>query len=145
MAEPTSLKRSNRRMTRQRRVILEELAKVTSHPTADAVYEMVRKRIPSISLGTVYRNLEILSCNGYISKIEVGGCQKRFDANVVAHDHVRCTACGRVDDIPAGSFNPIEQAQGACGYDLTGYRLEFVGLCPKCRRKRGKRQIVAGG
>ena len=60
-------------MTRQRMVILDELRKVSSHPTADEVYEMVRKNLPRISLGTVYRNLEILSVMGLISKLEIDG------------------------------------------------------------------------
>jgi len=60
------------RMTRQRRIILEELRKVDSHPTADEVYEMVRRQLPRISLGTVYRNLEILSREGLIQKVVLG-------------------------------------------------------------------------
>ena len=67
------------RMTHQRRIILEELRNTRSHPTADEVYEIVRKRIPKISLGTVYRNLELLSESGVIQKLEIGGTQKRFD------------------------------------------------------------------
>ena len=59
-------------MTRQRQIILEELRKVVTHPSADEVYEMVRKRLPRISLGTIYRNLEILSENGDIQKLELG-------------------------------------------------------------------------
>jgi Fur family ferric uptake transcriptional regulator len=59
-------------MTRQRRVILEELRKVNTHPSADEIYEIVRKRLPRISLGTVYRNLEILSESGDIQKLEPG-------------------------------------------------------------------------
>jgi len=122
-------------MTRQRRVILEELRKVTSHPTADAVYEMVRRHIPTISLGTVYRNLEVLSRNGLVAKLEVCGCQKRFDGNARSHDHIRCVKCGRVDDMPANiAPDPIQQAQGACGYKLLGYRLEFNGVCPQCQQ-----------
>ena len=61
-------KRLNLRMTRQRKVILEELCKVDTHPSADEVYALVRKRLPRISLGTVYRNLEILAESGDIQK-----------------------------------------------------------------------------
>ena len=72
-------KHPNLRMTRQRRVILEELRKVKTHPSADEIYEIVRKRLPRISLGTVYRNLEILSESGDIQKLEPGCSLKRFD------------------------------------------------------------------
>ena len=125
------------RMTRQRRVILEELKKVCTHPTADVVYQIVRRRLPEISLGTVYRNLEILSENGMIRKLELGGTRRRYDGNTEMHHHIRCVRCGKVEDLPTG-FSPI--AKGAlcenCGYEILDYRLELVGLCPKCRQSK---------
>ena len=121
------------RMTNQRQVILEELGKVTTHPTADELYEMVRKRLPKISLGTVYRNLEILSERGMIQKIEVGGSQKRFDANTENHYHVRCVECGSVDDVPLRPIPGLEDIfSGVSGYRLIGHRLELIGICPDC-------------
>jgi Fur family ferric uptake transcriptional regulator len=72
---------NNMRLTNQRQVIIEELKKVTSHPTANEVFDMVRKRLPRIGLGTVYRNLDLLSDRGIIKKLEVGGEQKRFDGD----------------------------------------------------------------
>ena len=87
-------------MTRQRKVILEELRKVDTHPSADEVYEMVRKRLPRISLGTVYRNLEILSAKGEIQKLELGCTLKRFDGIAENHYHIRCLQCDRVVDAP---------------------------------------------
>jgi len=121
-------------MTRQRRVILEELRKVNSHPCADEVYEMVRQHLPRISLGTVYRNLEVLCELGEIQKLEHGGRIKRFDGNTEPHYHIRCVCCDRVDDAP---FEPEihlpNRQNGANGYKILGHRLEFVGLCPDCR------------
>ena len=123
------------RMTRQRRVILDELRKVTSHPTADKIYNMVRRRLPGISLGTVYRNLEILSESGMIQKLDSSGSARRYDGNVKMHYHVRCVRCGRVDDLPLGTLPVLENAiRKGCGYEVLGYRLEFIGLCPKCRK-----------
>ena len=125
------------RLTKQRQVILEELKKTRSHPTADELYQMVRKRIPNISLGTVYRNLEILANCGLIKKLEAAGSQKRFDANVDEHQHVRCVECGRVDDLYCDSVNPLECVmRQQCDYEIYDYRLEFLGLCPECRAKR---------
>lgn len=122
-------------MTQQRQVILEELQKVNSHPSADEVYEMVRKRIPRISLGTVYRNLEILSELGEIQKLELGGDLKRFDWNPAKHYHIRCMHCGRVDDAPIAPLNRIEdELYGATVYTIIGHRLEFEGLCPACSK-----------
>ena len=122
------------RMTRQRQVILEELRKENFHPTADEVYEVVRRRLPRISLGTVYRNLETLSKYGIIRKLELGGVQKRFDGDMQPHYHVRCTGCGRLDDIPSRPIPDIEETfRGACDYQITGHQLILTGLCPNCR------------
>jgi Fur family ferric uptake transcriptional regulator len=122
-------------MTRQRQIILEELRKVDTHPSADEVYETVRKRLPRISLGTVYRNLEILSELGEIQKLELGGDLKRFDRNSNKHYHIRCMNCGRVDDAPIAPLNQVEdELYGATVYTIIGHRLEFEGLCPQCSK-----------
>lgn len=123
----------NMRLTTQRQIILEELGKVTSHPTANEVYDMVRRRLPRIGLGTVYRNLELMADSGIILKLEVGGTQKRFDATVAPHYHVRCTSCGKVDDIDLEVQSQINQvAAHASNYRILGHHIEFSGICPKC-------------
>lgn len=127
-------------MTRQRQVILQELRRVNTHPSADEVYEMVRRLLPRISLGTVYRNLEILSELGEIQKIEICGKLKRFDGNTRDHYHLRCLNCHRIDDVPEGiHFNFNSSLSSDTGYAITGHRLEFVGLCPKCTEQHGNR------
>lgn len=124
----------NQRMTQQRRIILQELRRIASHPTADEVYSMVRDQLPHVSLGTVYRNLETLAECGEIGKLEISGTQRRFDGSPAAHDHVRCLSCGRVDDLPIGSVTIVQEWSGLEGdYEIHGYRLEFIGLCPACR------------
>jgi Fur family ferric uptake transcriptional regulator len=126
------------RNTRQRQVILEELQRLTSHPTAAGLYEIVRRRLPRISLGTVYRNLEMLARLGLIQKLDLGGSEARFDGNVHRHDHVRCVRCGRVDDILGP---PLDLSGGNAddsgGYQLLGYRLQYLGVCPQCRAGAG--------
>lgn len=123
------------RLTAQRQIILEELGKVTSHPTANEVYDMVRKRLPRIGLGTVYRNLELMAETGLILKLEVGGTQKRFDATTNLHYHVRCSECGRVDDIELPVQNKLDRlAAKACDYQILGHHIEFSGICPDCAR-----------
>ncbi len=122
------------RNTVQRQVILEELQKVTSHPTAAGVYELVRRRVPKISLGTVYRNLELLARTGAIQKLEHGTDEARFDADTTRHDHIRCVQCGRVDDIHAPAVDLVGGATDDFNdYRVLGFRVEFFGLCPQCR------------
>ena len=126
----------NMRLTTQRQIILEELGKVTSHPTANEVYDMVRKRLPRIGLGTVYRNLELMAESGIILKLEVGGTQKRFDATVEPHYHIRCNSCGKVDDIAMEVQNRINQAaEKASKYIILGHHIEFSGICQNCAQE----------
>jgi Fur family ferric uptake transcriptional regulator len=124
-------------MTRQRRVILEQLRKVVSHPTADEVYAMVRRRLPRISLGTVYRNLEILAEGGAIRRLDMAGRQRRYDGNLEHHYHVRCVRCGRVGDVVSRPLPELDNAfRGSSDYEIIGHRLELVGLCPRCKETR---------
>ncbi|MCE5314722.1 MAG: transcriptional repressor [Armatimonadota bacterium] len=125
-------------MSRQAKVILDVLRSVTSHPTADEVYEMAREAMPRISLGTVYRNLEAMSESGLVLKIYVSGTQKRFDGNPKPHYHIRCGVCGRVDDIDLDLLVDLDRtAQEATGYDVLSHSVEFVGVCPRCRNQEG--------
>lgn len=121
------------RMTRQRRVILEEIRKLDEHPSAEEIYDLVRKRLPRISLGTVYRNLETLSELGEIQKLEFGGTIKRFDGHTEPHYHIRCNLCDCIDDAPMSLLKDIEdRVSSVTDYRIIGHRLEFVGLCPEC-------------
>ena len=121
------------RNTSQRRVVLEELQKVTSHPTAVEVYEMVRGRMPKISLGTIYRNLELLAETGLIQKVDLVSSGARFDGNPKPHHHVRCERCGRVDDLHELPLDILREVPNkAGGYLIIGHRLEFVGICEDC-------------
>jgi len=125
------------RLTTQRQVILEELSKVKTHPTASELYDMVRKRLPRIGLGTVYRNLELMAENGLILKIEVGGTQKRFDATTEDHYHIRCSLCGRVDDIDVPVMEELAtQAANSSAYLILGHHVEFTGICSACQQQR---------
>jgi Fur family ferric uptake transcriptional regulator len=122
------------RDTAQRRVILEELMKLPSHPTAAELYEIARRRLPRISLGTVYRNLEHLARAGQIRKLGVGPTEARFDADTSPHHHVRCVQCDRLGDVLGLPEDPVPvNPTVAEGYDILAYRLEFVGRCSQCR------------
>ena len=132
MAETASPKQILR-MTKQRSIILDELRKARTHPTADEIYTRVKKRLPRISLGTVYRNLDTLSKAGIISGLEFAGEPKRFDGNLEEHCHVRCTCCGRIADTKPIPVVDFEKRMGSeTDYRITGHRIEFTGVCPRC-------------
>lgn len=120
-------------MTRQRKVILDELLRDKSHPTADLLFKKVQRRLPRISLGTIYRNLEILAQNGMIKKIEAPNEPMRFDADISNHCHIKCMRCGRVDDIKVHPRIRAKKAADEAGYKITGYKVEFLGICSTCR------------
>jgi Fur family ferric uptake transcriptional regulator len=136
MSETGNSRPKQRRSTAQRRVIHEELCAVKSHPTAAELYDLVRRRLPRVSLGTIYRNLEVLHEDGLVRKLEFAGIETRFDGTLKPHDHVRCTACGSIEDVfdlgpGARPANPA----ALVGYQVTGYRLEYFGICPDCQRR----------
>jgi Fur family ferric uptake transcriptional regulator len=94
---------------------------------------MVRKRLPRISLGTVYRNLEILSKTGEIQKLEPGSTLKRFDGNPDEHYHIHCIQCDRVVDAHINNeldFDDVLDEKS--DFIIIGHKLEFIGLCPGC-------------
>jgi Fur family ferric uptake transcriptional regulator len=124
-----------RRMTAQRRIILRELQRMArKHPTAEEIFLRVRKVLPRISLGTVYRNIDVLHRCGQALKVEPGSPQMRFDGRVDDHYHIRCVRCGMVDDLELPACPDIRKAvKDDMGFEILGHRLEFVGLCPKCR------------
>lgn len=122
----------NTRNTKQRTVILSRLREVTSHPTADEIFSMTREMLPRISLGTVYRNLELLARQGQIRCLENGASQKRFDGNPLPHHHIRCTECGRIGDLAVPIPVPEIDALKAEGFRLTGVQVMFEGVCDRC-------------
>lgn len=134
------------RMTPQRSVILEELRKTNKHPTADEIYRIVKRRLPRVSLATVYRNLDLLTQAGMIQTVELGGCPRRYDGWVEDHIHVRCLDCGRVDDITDSVLGRArKRVEKLSGYEIAGHHLEFTGKCPDCRRAAGKKKKAEKG
>ncbi len=124
------------RLTKQREIILEELRKTEEHPTADELYLKVKKRLPRVSLGSVYRNLETLAGNGMILKLNSDDGRKHFDGNNSGHYHFHCTRCGAVRDLDFPGMPEIKKKLDkiiATMPELTECRLEFGGLCDACR------------
>ncbi len=125
---------TGRRNTRQRQVILEELQKLRSHPSAATLHEIVRARLPNVSLGTVYRNLDLLARTGVIQKLNTGQNEARFDGITDLHYHVCCAQCGRVDDLLDAPADLVDRGIGELqGFDILGHQLQFIGICPDCK------------
>jgi Fur family transcriptional regulator, ferric uptake regulator len=129
----------SRRQTRQRQLVYETVAATKSHPTAEWVYKRVRSRMPRVSLGTVYRNLQLLVAEGRL-RAWSRGRTTRFDADVSPHDHFACLRCGLLLDIePSGEELAAERRLRARGHQIQERLLEFIGLCRDCRRRPGSK------
>src|SRR5262245_65856772 len=92
-----ALRRAGLRLTGPRRLVLEVVRSTDAHPTAEAIHQTVRRRLPSVSLGTVYRNLRVLVEEGLVK--ELPGPHARFDGNLREHHHFTCLGCGRIADV----------------------------------------------
>jgi len=122
------------RLTKQRLAVLKALQSTKSHPDAKWIYDKVRKEIPHISLGTIYRTLGILKEAGLLLQLDYGSSLSHYDANTESHPHIVCTNCRRIDDLPLPlPYKLEEQASKATDFLITDHRLEFYGLCPDCR------------
>lgn len=121
--------------SRQRKAIQDFLMTRKDHPTAETVYLNVRQTYPHISLGTVYRNLTLLSDMGEIRKLHFKDGLDHFDADTRPHSHFLCTECGAVLDIdyePEDDSRIDEQVNSGFDGRITGHITYFQGVCPKC-------------
>ena len=124
-----------RRDTKQREAILSLLRSADSHPTADWIYDEVRKIIPNISKGTVYRNLKILRETGEISELNLSGTVSRFEGRQEHHYHFRCEQCGQVFDLDEPVNHELDKRVAErTGFRVSYHQLEFRGLCKNCQQ-----------
>lgn len=121
-------------LTRQRAAVYDYLSRVDHHPTAEEVYLAVKRKVPRISLATVYKNLETLVACGAASKLTYGDASARYDIRTDHHYHTRCLVCGKVQDFEAGAgAKVLQQLAPADGFAVEDYRLELLGRCAGCR------------
>ena len=120
------------RNTNQKLKILEYLKSVKTHPTADIVYEAVRKDLPAISLGTVYRNLNQLAADGKILMFKIGN-ESHFDGDICSHQHCVCTECGKIIDCFQKEINQYAMKKiDVKGFTPACVTIIFKGLCEEC-------------
>jgi len=123
--------------SRQRERILGILQNTDTHPTASWVYDELKKEFNNLSMGTVYRNINILMDQNLVQKIEAGSSFDRFDANTEVHYHFICRECGRIDDLPLAKMADLnELVSRETGYQAESHRLDFYGTCPECTKSR---------
>lgn len=124
-----------RRMTKQRTVIYDILCADHTHPTAEVIYGKTQEVLPNISLGTVYRNLNLLAEDGMIKKLDLGDDKVNFDGDITPHSHFICESCGKIIDINVDT-NDLKQLENdlATKNKLIVHSAELVfrGICDEC-------------
>lgn len=126
----------NIRNTNQRSVILSNVLSRKDHPSADDIYLSIHEKYPTISRGTVYRNLKLLADQGKILHISVPNTADRFDSTLNKHYHFVCEVCKKVYDIDVPYMKSLDkQINNIDGFLIKDYDLVFKGICPECRKK----------
>jgi len=122
------------RYSRQREKILEFLKDSKNHPSADEIYGKMKEYFPSISLGTVYRNLGVLHHQGHVNRLIHAEGPDRFDADMGAHSHFYCEKCGMIYDIES-DLTAIPTGKLLNGHKINKQTTSYYGICGRCLKK----------
>lgn len=145
MAEPEKrleemvavLKETGHRITPQRLAILRILARSEDHPEVEWVHRQIQKDYPTTSLATVYKTVTLLKELGQVLELGFADRGARYDGNKpYPHPHLICTKCGAIADPDYPAMNDLAEHMSAqTGFKITHHRLDFFGLCAKCREE----------
>ena len=126
-----------KKRSKQRDEIIEILSEKNYHPTSEEIYLELKKKLPGVGIATVYRNLEQLTRDGKIVKIDIPDGAARYDGNTVRHYHIRCTSCGDVKDVwmDLDLLSHLETEKFAPGFEIRDYSINLWGICKNCREK----------
>lgn len=128
---------SENRNTFQKQLIRDTVVSMHEHPTADDVYDAVKEKCPTISRATVYRVLNNLASDGQIRRIKLPSSADRYDFTLKKHYHIKCTTCGKIDDVGFPYADDIfNDAKDNNGYLITDHTILFEGICPDCLKKQ---------
>ncbi len=120
--------------SRQREEILKILRNTDTHPTASWIYDELKKDFNNLSMGTVYRNVNILIDQNLVTKIESGSSFDRFDGNVESHYHFICQECDSIHDMPMPVMEELnKKAASSTNHAIKNHRISFYGLCENCK------------
>ncbi len=124
------------KLTPQRLAIMKCLEGNKNHPSADDIYQDVRKTFPTMSFATVYNNLEALMAKGRISSLSIDPERRRYDPDTSCHHHLICLTCKKMVDVYA-DFNVRVPDEQKTDFEVLGSHIEFYGTCPECKKEEG--------
>ena len=131
-----SLREKGYKLTSQRLEIISLLARDRTHPGAGDIFRKVRKRVPNISMSTVYYTLDMLKEEGLLRELEFYDQDNRYDVTVTDHINLICKKCGKIEDFPGELPYSCTQVQQKTDFQPMAMRYEYYGYCKDCRRKR---------
>ena len=120
-------------LTHQRLAVYEELSSRRDHPSAESLYESLKKLYPSLSLATVYKTLQTLHAMRMVARVDSPTAQARYDAIVETHHHAVCSGCGRIEDLFDSRLDALP-APKSSGFKFSGHSVHFHGLCAQCAK-----------
>ena len=124
------------KVTPQRLAVYDMLSHTTEHSTAEMIYQKVKEQYPTMSFATVYKSVEIFSKLGVIQVLNTGEDSFRYDAKTSEHPHIKCTKCGRVNDVSHLDARAVESlVENETGFKVNGHQFYFYGICPDCQKK----------
>lgn len=120
-------------LTHQRQVIWDTLRSMQGHPNPEAVYDVVRQQIPSISLATVYKNIRTFIEHGILTELSLHHGSARLETNPEPHHHFICLQCREIVDIPQSDLEPVRLKKPAPhAHEIHRYSVEIHGICQRC-------------
>jgi Fe2+ or Zn2+ uptake regulation protein len=131
-----SLRKKGYKLTAQRLEIISLLARDRTHPGAGDIFRKVRKRVPQLSMSTVYYTLDMLKKEGLLRELEFYDQDNRYDVTVDDHINLICRKCGKIADLPGELPFSAEAVLKKTGFEPVAMRYEYYGYCKECRRKR---------
>ena len=133
-------KKAGIRLTHQRLELFREMAVAKDHPSAEAIYERIRPKMPTISLDTVYRTLATFERHGIIVRMQALGERSRYDSNPSPHHHLVCIGCKRIQDFKWPLFDQTRVPAKIKEWgSVNSLHVELRGLCRECLKKRRKK------
>lgn len=124
-------------LTHQRQVIYREMLLMGGHPSPETLYERVRRQIPSISLGTVYKNIRTFVDTGLLREVSLHHGSLRLEANFEPHHHLVCTKCRRIFDLPEKDLAPVKfRGTAPKGFRIQKISVELLGVCAACQKAK---------
>ena len=127
------LRDHNTKVTPQRLALVEELDRV-GHIDIDSLYENIKKKFPSISLATLYKNINSMLESMLVKEVKINGQKSKYELTKAEHAHMICQKCGKLEDITIDTKALVGEVEHNSRYAITESSLQFFGICPDCSR-----------